>query len=475
MLRYGYFDSEITGYDGEGMPIFDRAESSDFLAMFISRIISDGVLAAPGDCFQVVAFEGMKLKVRPGFGIVRGRFAMDDKEYEITVPRAPTANRRIDRVILRANYLQRCCEIIVREGTPGISPAPPDLLRPESGDYYELCLATVALNSNQTAITQTNITDTRYDSRVCGVVTQVIDHLDTSVFFAQLNQFYEEFVEQSGESYDKFVADMGAYLEALEASGDSRVDKIVQDLTEFETLTERQVLDWFESVQGIINEDTAMKFAQDIAALKSGKVDKTGGTMTGRLMNRGGTSVYLTTEQSGHGNGFIKVARFENLMPARNHNFPIILELVKRRALGSVILFVSWQGINATNGTPSLRSFGGDGDYGAVMVNAEDDVWDLYVQSQASNAHVEIVRFSKPQYDSNVKVTFYKDQFVTALPSGTVVGFSDWIGNINKNVSNLMDKMAALEAVWPHVMWDTGGWNPFTETAPASVINDEAK
>ena len=221
---------------------------------------------------------------------------------------------------------------------------------------------------------------------------------------------------------------------------------------------------------------------EDIAALQertdkleSGKVDKTGDTMTGRLMNQGGTSVYLTTEQSGHGNGFIKVARFENLVPTRNHNSPIILELVKRRALGSVILFVSWQGINATNGTPSLRSFGGDGDYGAVMVNAEDDVWDLYVQSQASNDHVEIVRFSKPQYDSNVKVTFYKDQFVTALPSGTVVGFSDWIGDINKNVSNLMDKMAAIEAVWPHVMWDTGGWNPFTETAPASVINDEAK
>lgn len=105
MLRYGYFDSEITGYDEEGMPIFDRAESSDFLAMFISRIISDGILAAPGDCFQVVAFEGMKLKVRPGFGIVRGRFAFDDKEFEVTIPKVPTANRRIDRVILRANYL----------------------------------------------------------------------------------------------------------------------------------------------------------------------------------------------------------------------------------------------------------------------------------------------------------------------------------------------------------------------------------
>ena len=40
-LRYGFFDSEITCYDEEGMPVFVRAESSDFLALFISKIISD--------------------------------------------------------------------------------------------------------------------------------------------------------------------------------------------------------------------------------------------------------------------------------------------------------------------------------------------------------------------------------------------------------------------------------------------------
>ena len=104
-LRYGYFDSEINGYDEEGMPIFDRAESSDFLAMFISKIISDGVLADPADCFQVVAGDGMNLIVRPGFGIIRGRFAADTQEYTITLSKAPTSYKRIDRVVLRANYL----------------------------------------------------------------------------------------------------------------------------------------------------------------------------------------------------------------------------------------------------------------------------------------------------------------------------------------------------------------------------------
>lgn len=69
-FRYGFFDSEITGYDEEGMPQFDRAESSDFLALFIACIIRSGVLAVPGDNFQVLAGEGMTLLVRPGFGVV---------------------------------------------------------------------------------------------------------------------------------------------------------------------------------------------------------------------------------------------------------------------------------------------------------------------------------------------------------------------------------------------------------------------
>lgn len=312
MLRYGLFDSEIIGLDKEKMPIFDRAESSDFLAMFISRIISDGVLALPGDCFQVIAYEGLKLKVRPGFGIVRGRFAMDQEEAEIDISEAHKTYKRIDRVILRVNYPERLCEIVVREGEPGARPVPPELIRPASGDYYELCLATVTVNPKQAMITQANILDTRYDSRVCGVVTQVIDHLDTSVFFAQLNKFYEEFVDKSETSYaqfvqmaseafknfsedissylatlkkdsadaysnlidlmnnfyadlsdqgrelyDKYRTDIASYVAQLEAKGNSDLAEITQQLLDFRNTNEADFLAWFERIKGILGTDAA--------------------------------------------------------------------------------------------------------------------------------------------------------------------------------------------------------------------------
>lgn len=302
MMRYGFFDSEITGYDEEGMPIFDRAESSDFLATFISRIISDGVLGQPGDCFQVTAYTGMKVKVRPGFGIVRGRFAADEEEAEIEVSAAPAGYRRIDRVILRANYLKRMCEIVLREGVAGARPVPPELIRPESGDYYELCLANISIAAGQTSVAQADITDTRYDSRVCGVVTQVIDHLDTPVFFAQLDSFYAEFVEKSNTSYAEFLrmaqeaydtistnmdnyykglmeqgkalheeykADISGYIADLKSKGDADLAEITQELLDFKNTNEAAFLAWFEAIKGLLGQFEAGELVTIINTLVS--------------------------------------------------------------------------------------------------------------------------------------------------------------------------------------------------------------
>ena len=69
-MRYGYFDSEITGVDENGMPIFDRAETSDLFRMLFANLVSNGVLATPGDCFQVVAGAGMTVRIRPGFAMM---------------------------------------------------------------------------------------------------------------------------------------------------------------------------------------------------------------------------------------------------------------------------------------------------------------------------------------------------------------------------------------------------------------------
>ena len=94
-MRYGYFDSEITGVDSEGMPIFDRAETSELFRLLFSKLLTNGVLAKPADCFKVLAGDtGLSVKVQPGFGLINGAFAYDPAVATFQLAAAPTSYSR---------------------------------------------------------------------------------------------------------------------------------------------------------------------------------------------------------------------------------------------------------------------------------------------------------------------------------------------------------------------------------------------
>lgn len=270
-MRYGYFDSEITGVDSEGMPIFDRAETSELFRLLFAKLLTNGVLAKPADCFQVLAgSSGLTVTIRPGFGLINGAFAYDASEATYELETAPTQYSRIDRVVLRCNYLDRLCEIVVKTGTAAATPIAPELLQPASGDYYELGLALVTISANQSVITQSAITDTRADSSICGYITQFIDSIDTEVFFDQFNAFYAEFVEKSNASYDEFesmaktaydeyTSAINTYISELEAKGDANLTEITEELKEFQRTSQNDFNEWFADVKGLLDEDIAGK------------------------------------------------------------------------------------------------------------------------------------------------------------------------------------------------------------------------
>lgn len=272
-MRYGYFDSEIIGTDSEGMPIFDRAETSDLFRLLFSKLVSNGVLASPSDCFQVVAAEGLNVTVRPGFGMINGAFAYDEAENTLTLEKAPAQYSRIDRIVLRCNYADRLCELVVKTGTVANNPVAPKIVQPAAGDYYELGLATVTVGANVTAVTQANITDTRMDSTVCGFITQLIDHLDTSVFFAQLDQFYTEFVSKTEADYRLSREE---YL--------AMCQDIVDTLNTFEKTAESDFDIWFDTIKG--------KLAGDIAGALQIQIDNLTQTV---FLNRYGLCSKVTT------------------------------------------------------------------------------------------------------------------------------------------------------------------------------------
>lgn len=262
--QYGFFDSEITGYDSEGFPQLDRAMDSDFFALFFAKLITNGVLALPASCLQVTASSGMIVSVAAGCCFINGRFGNATEAQTLEVTAADTSRPRITSVMVRLNYVDRKIQIITKDGTPSATPEPPELLQPVSGDYYEIELAQIYVNANQTVITQSAITDMRYDATRCGIVTQLIDHVDTSVLYAQFLTFYEEFKGTCNTSYTEFVENMSAYLTALQNSGDEQLQAIVDSLNTYETTAKSEFDNWFYHIREQLTTDVAGKLQTEI-------------------------------------------------------------------------------------------------------------------------------------------------------------------------------------------------------------------
>lgn len=186
-MRSGFYNSDITGYDSNNLPIYDRAEDAEFFAKFFKSFFKNGVYPNPSTNFQVISHSGMTVKVLPGLGFIEGYFAWEDTERVLSIQASHTGLDRIDRVVLRLNLATRAIDLYIVTGTPSLTPTAPQLNRPiVVGDIYELGLATLFVTKNVTTITQERITDTRMDVATCGLVTHTIGQIDTTTIFNQL-------------------------------------------------------------------------------------------------------------------------------------------------------------------------------------------------------------------------------------------------------------------------------------------------
>lgn len=177
-VSYGFFNS-VGG---------DRKYNAEDVGRYLQGIVSDGVYADASTSLQVLAGSGMVVTVQAGRGMLDHHFMENTEPLELTLSAAGTQDR-IDAVVMRLDMERRLCEIAVKEGTPAVTPKRPSLFRTDNTKEY--MLASVYVKKLATTITQEEITDTRADSSVCGWVTGVIDHLDTSALMVQWQAAYE--------------------------------------------------------------------------------------------------------------------------------------------------------------------------------------------------------------------------------------------------------------------------------------------
>lgn len=172
--------SKIVLYPANGYD-FDAADVAAYLAGLIS-----GVFSGDED-FPVTAAGGLKVTVGAGRGWVHpSRFtgySITKREADtLTMPLADPSLPRIDRIVMRYDAGARAASLHVLQGTASSTPTAPAISRTEL--IYDLCLAEITRPAGSTSITTGQITDTRLDEALCGIVRDGVTGIPTDELLA---------------------------------------------------------------------------------------------------------------------------------------------------------------------------------------------------------------------------------------------------------------------------------------------------
>ena len=130
-----------------------------------------------------------QITVAPGLAWInyddfKGVSVCSREENILTVPEADNTLNRVDRVVLQFDTSENVTAIKLKPGTPAVAAQPPDIL--QNHNQYELGLCTISVPAGSTAVTAADITDTRADETVCGVMRDGVTGIPTAELQAQV-------------------------------------------------------------------------------------------------------------------------------------------------------------------------------------------------------------------------------------------------------------------------------------------------
>lgn len=200
---------------------FDAADVAAYLAGLAS-----GVFSGDED-FPVTAAGGLKVTVGAGRGWVHpSRFtgySITKRESDtLTMPLADPSLPRIDRIVMRYDAGARAASLQVLQGTASSTPTSPAISRTEL--IYDLCLAEITRPAGSTSISTGQITDTRLDEALCGLVRDSVTGIPTDELLAaareRINALEEKATSSAAAAKDS--ADAAKSSETKSAASEER-------------------------------------------------------------------------------------------------------------------------------------------------------------------------------------------------------------------------------------------------------------
>ena len=161
---------------------YDAEDVSTYLCTRTSGVYSK-------DTNYAVSVTGARqITVAPGLAWInyddfKGVSACSREAVNLIVPDADSTLPRIDRVVLQLDTAANLTAVRLKPGIPAAAPEPPAIL--QNHNQYELGLCTVSVPAGSSVVTAADITDTRADEDVCGVMRDGVTGIPTAQLQAQ--------------------------------------------------------------------------------------------------------------------------------------------------------------------------------------------------------------------------------------------------------------------------------------------------
>ena len=181
-------------------PLDGVTYSAEDVATYLCTRTS-GVYAKDSN-FAVSITGTRQITIAPGLAWInyddfKGVSVCSREDTVLTVPDADNTLNRVDRVVLQFDTSSNLTAIRLKTGTPAVAAQPPDIL--QNHTQYELGLCTISVPAGSAAVTSADITDTRTDEAVCGLMRDGVTGIPTETLLAQYTAILTA-MQQSGNA-----------------------------------------------------------------------------------------------------------------------------------------------------------------------------------------------------------------------------------------------------------------------------------
>ena len=181
-------------------PLNETTYGAEDAAMY-NFTISSGV--ATGDDFSCSVTGGDNIvTVSPGIGYINpNRFSglvvgcREAQEIDLGLPDA--VYQRIDVVALQFDVYKNATNIVVKKGTPAVSPAIPPRTTTET--VYELYLCSVLRRPAALSVSASDVTDLRMNPEYCGLMANSVTSVDTTAISRQVAALIDDLRKEIAE------------------------------------------------------------------------------------------------------------------------------------------------------------------------------------------------------------------------------------------------------------------------------------